>query len=210
MAEVSAQTKKAVFKQNQHLFSGYKIVATLDARTTPQCRARDGKLYDINYQPVGHTMLYGRGEPWHWGCRSVTIPIVKPYDKLVKDMPPKQAKKLRRIPPAQRAAMNGVVPGDTTFDGWLGSLPPRRQKQILGPKRWDFWKRKKLSMADMIDPTGRPLRLDELGLIKQPTPVTPPDKAAALLDAKAKAVPKAPEVPKKAKADGRARLYRHG
>ena len=72
------------------------------------------------------------------------------------------AKKLDKIKPGQRAAMDGPVAGDTDYDTWFRSLTKERQLEILGPGRYQMWKDNKLSFSDMVDQSGNPMTLADL------------------------------------------------
>lgn len=70
------RTNEDVAIANKHLFKGVQWVSVLDSRTSPICRARDGKVY-----PLGE----GARPPAHYRCRSVVMEILKghplPSDK---------------------------------------------------------------------------------------------------------------------------------
>lgn len=72
----SAEAKDQVFSLNPNIVEGSIWNSTLDSRTTPLiCGVRDQKLYDNNFQPVGHSLPWidGPGRA-HFNCRSVRIP----------------------------------------------------------------------------------------------------------------------------------------
>lgn len=63
-------------------FDGHKWqqVSVLDSRTSKICREYDSKVWDQNFQPVGHRLPFNDGVPRHWGCRSVIVPVFSGSD----------------------------------------------------------------------------------------------------------------------------------
>lgn len=153
----------AVFQGNRDILKGIQWVSTLDTRTTPICRGLDGLVWDMDLQPVDHSIPFP-GPTAHWGCRSTQVPVTKSFEELLADAgtPARLKRDLRDASTAARASMDGQVAGKLTYDDWLRSQPVARQKEVLGPARWDLWRRGKLDMTDMLDFSGRPLTLDEL------------------------------------------------
>lgn len=63
---VANNARSVFFNQNKDLFKVEQFVATLDSRTTPVCRAEDGKQYDIGTGPI---------PPLHYACRSLRVAV---------------------------------------------------------------------------------------------------------------------------------------
>lgn len=175
--QVANEARMEMYEGNRDLINGYEIVATLDKRTTPQCRGYDGKQWiykDGRLRPVGHRIRWPGNAPYHWQCRSTTIPILKSFADLAgpkSTLSKAKIRKLEKLSPTQRAAMTydekllGIgkpVPGKMTYDGWLKTQPEAVQIDVLGPGRFKLWKKHKLSMADMIHQNGRPLSIADL------------------------------------------------
>ena len=59
----------------QNWVDEYRIEAVLDNRTTPICRAKDGKVYRLSQFSLGVT-----APPFHVGCRSMTVPVAPDFD----------------------------------------------------------------------------------------------------------------------------------
>ncbi|MCV5706845.1 hypothetical protein OFN27_27100, partial [Escherichia coli] len=94
------------------LSKGKQWLSTRDNRTTPQCRIRDRLKYTLNNKPVGHSVPYLQGPgKIHFCCRSTETFILKSAKELGIDV--------RDISPAERASMDGVVAGDTTYREWF-------------------------------------------------------------------------------------------
>ena len=128
-ANTASVTRDNLYKDNEGLVRRLRWVATLDTRTSHICRMRDGKEYDANtYKPIGHQLswLGGPGNA-HWGCRSVSIPVLKSWRELGMDM--------EEMSPEERASMDGTVAGDLTYGQWLTEQSADRQDEVLGPAR---------------------------------------------------------------------------
>lgn len=82
LSSVAADTRSAMFANNADIFEGFIWVSVLDNRTTPHiCGVRDGKLYDMDHNPVGHDLSWGAGPgKIHWNCRSTFVPKLPGMD----------------------------------------------------------------------------------------------------------------------------------
>jgi len=171
---VASETRKELYKANEDLINGYEVVATLDKRTTPLCRALDGKHYTIDFKPIGHDFDYPGGPPFHWQCRTAIVPLLKGYDELAgpeSKLSRKQLKELNKLDKTQRVSISYIkdpkgigqpVSANLTYDSWLKKQPKVTQLDILGPGRYKLWKENNLSMSDLVNNAGRTLTLDEL------------------------------------------------
>ncbi|MCM1223390.1 MAG: minor capsid protein [Lachnospiraceae bacterium] len=107
----------------------YKILATLDSRTSEICRDYDGKVFDVKDMEVGVN-----APPFHPNCRTTTVAHFEPdeIDAMFEE--------------AQRVARNEggklyYVPASTTYRQWEGmmSKPP-----AMGLKKTlELWKKDK-------------------------------------------------------------------
>lgn len=143
--QVANAAANNVYEANLDITKKYKYVATLDSRTSPICRALDGKEFE-----------YGKGPqpPQHFGCRSTIVPIVD--DEI---LPPSKV--------AKRASAYGPVSAELNYGQWLLKQGNSEQQKVLGSKAPYFRKiaRKygaKNAMAKMIRDDGSELSLDQL------------------------------------------------
>lgn len=143
--QVANAAANNVYEANLDITKKYKYVATLDSRTSPICRALDGKEFE-----------YGKGPqpPQHFGCRSTIVPIVD--DDI---LPPSKV--------AKRASADGPVSAELNYGQWLLKQGNSEQQKVLGSKAPYFRKiaRKygaKNAMAKMIRDDGSELSLDQL------------------------------------------------
>lgn len=154
----------ATYNENLDVISGVQWVSTLDNRTTPICRVLDGLIWDLpDMTPRGHGRDYP-GASAHWNCRSARVPVTRTWEELAQNK--RLARELDKIKPGDRASMGGQVSGDLTYETWFETLSRPRQEEILGPVRYDLWKRGQIGFTDMVDQTGRELTVKELILKK--------------------------------------------
>lgn len=150
----TAQRARAEFYlANADLVEAVQWVATLDARTTPECAARDGALYSaVTHAPIGHSMPWlGGPGALHFNCRSVDVPVLKGWKALGLDGDA-----------GTRASMDGQVPAELTYAEWFGRQSAARQDEIVGPARGELFRAGKLSFDKFTDDKGRWLTLEQL------------------------------------------------
>jgi SPP1 gp7 family putative phage head morphogenesis protein len=111
--------------------------SVLDSRTSFICLGRNGLRYEpITHQPIGHTVPYLTGAPYHPQCRSTIIPVVR----------------------------TGSAVKQESADAWLRRRDTAYQDAVLGPTRAVLFRQGRLGLHDLLDSlTGRPLTLEELG-----------------------------------------------
>ena len=162
---VAGAARMQTFKKNSDVLDGIEVVATLDARTTPLCAALDGRRFDLDGNALDGGSNKPAGPPFHWNCRSTLVPCCKSFSELVGPDSPLSKKRIRQlekaVPKGQRASLNGPIPVQT-YDAWLRDQSQEMQREILGPARFELWKRNKLGMADLVNHAGQPLTLAEL------------------------------------------------
>lgn len=153
----TAQTARQVMTDaNADLVKATRWVSTLDTRTSPQCRIRDGLTYTPHdHKPIGHKIPWGDGPGrLHFNCRSVSVPVLRSWKELgipIDDMTP-----------GTRASMDGAVPADLTYAQWFERQSAARQEEILGPVRYGLMKRGKVTYDQFYNDKGRWLTLAEL------------------------------------------------
>lgn len=178
---VANEARLRQFKEMGDLVKGIQWVATLDTRTTPICRALDGKQWRLpDLKPIGHDKQFP-GPTAHWNCRSSQISVLRSWDELAgKELPSIGEEELEAqmrknaqaagLPPEkvamqisnQRASMNGPVKATNSFEEWLRLQSDARVDEILGPGKAALWKTGKVTVSDMTDQTNRPLTIKQL------------------------------------------------
>lgn len=141
---VANRAAVATYEKNGKATEEYRIVATLDTRTTPVCQAKDGETH--RYDSPAREL-----PPFHVNCRTIIVPI--PNWAALGLEPPKGR---------QRASMDGPVDADMTYAEWLRGQPDAVRREVLGPNRMELFDRGAVSLDDMIKQDGSRVRLDEL------------------------------------------------
>jgi len=160
------EARDQVYANNSEVIKGKQWFSTLDTRTSQICMALDGASWDLEGNPIKGTTTPWRGPPpAHPNCRSTIVPIVKSWAELTSN--PKIKKKLQhvedRIKPSTRAAMNGTeISANMTYEGWLTRQSKTIQLDVLGPTKYELWKKGQLSLSDLIDQSHRPLTVAQL------------------------------------------------
>lgn len=157
LSHTASTARDQVYEANADVIKAVGWVSTLDGRTSPMCRIRDGKRYtaDAAHKPIGHTIpwLQGPGR-LHFCCRSCSAPITKSFKELGID--------IEELSPSTRASMDGQVPAETTYSQWIKRQSVARQDEILGPERGALLRSGGMSMDQMYSPRGDFLTLDQL------------------------------------------------
>lgn len=179
---IAAESRKALFEENKDLMSGELFTATLDSKTTPICRAYDGKVFQVGEPP---------DMPIHWNERSVRSPIVdgevvgdRPYRAFSEQMLLREYAEQNGISPAPKKRdglprgtkgdydafakkrmreLTGTVPAKTSYQEWLKGQKPELQDDILGPARGKLFREGGITLDKFVDDSGRQFTLEELG-----------------------------------------------
>lgn len=130
--------RQMVWEDNQRLISSVRWVATLDTRTSPVCRARDGRVGPVTADadwspPRGAARLSPpmARPPAHPNCRSTTVAVTRSWRDLGIDRDD--------LDPETRASMDGRVPAEDTYFSWLSRQSAATQSEVLGPTRYALW-----------------------------------------------------------------------
>jgi SPP1 gp7 family putative phage head morphogenesis protein len=140
---MAAQARKLTEEANSDIVDGFIVVATLDSRTTLICAGLDGKRFPHDADRP----------PFHWNCRSTTIPYIKPEF---------------RIPDVDgdRPSIGGKgaeqVSGDTKYGGWLRRQPAAFQDDVLGKTRGALFRRGGIKIEQFTDRNRATYTLDDL------------------------------------------------
>lgn len=143
---VSNQAQMLVYESNSDFVEGYEWVATLDSRTTTQCKSLDGRFFRLGKGPVA---------PLHISCRSTTIPKIKGID-------------LREgTTRASKGAKGGAqVDAQLSYYDWLKTQPAHFQDDALGKVRAQLFRKGGLSAEEFsrlnLDKNFQPLTLEQM------------------------------------------------
>jgi hypothetical protein len=145
LSHTAATAKSKTFTDNSDIIPYYEWVATLDGRTSPLCRARDGQAYKVGKGPL---------PPAHYNCRSTTSPL------FADEVNPKTLKKLDTG--GRRASVNGQVSADLNYNDWLANQSKSFQVDVLGETKADLFRKGELTMDKFVNNKGQELTLDQL------------------------------------------------
>ena len=155
LATVAAAARRATFELNRDVTDGFMQVSTLDSHTSHLCIAYSGASWDWEYNPIdGNALPWDGGVPRHWNCRSSEIAIMKSLRDMGIDMEEPE--------PTQRASAAGPISVKTTFDEFLKLMGTEFQNETLGKGRAELFRAGKLNSRDLVDVSGRPLKLEQL------------------------------------------------
>lgn len=139
---VSSTSRAALWAANSDIINSYQIVATLDGKTSQQCKSLDGKVFKIGKGPM---------PPFHPNCRTTTVPYF-PESEFDEG--------------ATRSSETGYVDVNTTYYDWLKQQPESFQVDALGPTRAKLFRSGGLSSKEFsdlnLDRNFQPLTLDEM------------------------------------------------
>jgi hypothetical protein len=135
VGDVQAQAAGAPAPARSNLILVHSSV--LDNHTSTMCLARHGLRYTIDtHEPIGHSIAYLSGPPYHPNCRSQMLVVLRD---------------------------GGALP-EANLSAWLRRQGTAVQEEVLGVTRGQMFRDGKLSPRELIDAaTGRPLTLEELG-----------------------------------------------
>ena len=134
---VTTQSKNALFQENAELLRGVQMLATLDSRTTPYCRAIDLKIFPVNEGPR---------PPFHFGCRTTIVPIIRGRTEAFET----------------RSSKDGYVDGSLNYKQWFKRQSAGFQREVLGPSRYKLFSRGLTDVTRYANREGRLYTLDEL------------------------------------------------
>lgn len=147
------------YKANADLVVGVEWVSTLDARTTSQCRALDGRRFPLDSGPR---------PPLHPACRSTTVPVIDDaFDILDKGA----TRSSKGAPEPGKPGSGGKqVSANLTYYEWLKTQPAAFQDTAIGPERGKLLRNGGLSaerFAELqLGQNFQPLTLEKMRLLE--------------------------------------------
>jgi SPP1 gp7 family putative phage head morphogenesis protein len=177
---VSNVAQQEFLKDNADIFDVEQLVATLDARTSPICRAEDGQQYSVGEGPI---------PPLHMRCRSIRVGVLdgevvgeRPFRagteqqmlreyaaehdlggvSARKDLPKGHKKTFDAFKRKRMRELTGQVPARTTYQQWLGGQSAAIQDDILGPARGKLFRQGGVTLDKFVSRQGDELTLDQI------------------------------------------------
>lgn len=143
---LSNVTRQKTFEANSDIVKSWIFLATLDGRTSITCASLSGKTFPVGLGPV---------PPRHINCRSIATPVLKSLKEIT-------GLDIEDFKPTERASMDGVLPADTTFTGWLRSKPAGFQDGVLGSTRGKLFRANEIDVDSFTNRKGVVYSLDDL------------------------------------------------
>lgn len=158
LGHMAGFTQDRFIEANTDLISAVVWCSTIDLKTSPICRIRDGLKYTPEtHKPIGHSVPWGQGPGRaHWNCRSHQTTVLKSYKELGIDISEVV------VDGKTRASMDGQLPSDTTYNEWIKKQSAARQDEVLGSSRGKLLRDGKMNPADMYSSKGVFLTLEQL------------------------------------------------
>ena len=166
-------TREEVYRANSELVEGLQAVNPLDSSTSAICRARAGNAWTLEGDPFSGTSISFPGRPpWHPRCRTFLIPVFREAAALERSSrtPQRTRDQLRRLSGAKKAAIDGRPASGVSFDEWFKRRSQRKQREILGPAKFEIFKKHRLTHRELLDQSGRPLTVQQLREKYPPSP----------------------------------------
>lgn len=125
----AAQARRATFEKNSDIIKGYRIIATLDVRTSSECRFRDGMV-----EPMDNPEL----PPYHFNCRTTFTAVLDDRFAFLDD----EGTRSVRDPKTGKVKQ---INAKLTYYEWLRRQPTAFQDDVLGPARGKLFRSGNLS-----------------------------------------------------------------
>lgn len=165
ISHASSQAREAFGQANADIVVGVRWVSVLDSRTTFQCAALSGKVFQLGEGPR---------PPAHPRCRSTVVMLQRTAEELLSgrrdDVTPGYLEAA-----GKRATASATVPGadtraeeirqyraSTTYGQWLKQQPAVTQDRVLGRTRGLLFRRGDLQIDQFVGADYQPLTLQEL------------------------------------------------
>lgn len=177
----TANNARADFvRENADIIETETYTATLDSRTTPICRANDGKVFEIGKGPQ---------PPLHINCRSVRVPTISPGFGAERPQKPVTERMLVReyaernnlgdissrdgLPRGTKGGFDkfarrrtrelvGPIPASTSYQVWLRQQSAEFQNDTLGVTKAKLFRDGGLQLDKFVHRNGDELTLAEL------------------------------------------------
>ena len=120
MNHICNDATRDAYKETPEVLQQYKVIATLDNRTSEICQNQDNKVYKMSEWEEGVT-----APPFHPNCRSTTVPYfadvdLSDYTRLAEDYSTGQAY---------------YVPANMSYREWKASLTEKQDKAFIANKK---------------------------------------------------------------------------
>lgn len=155
LAHAAGVVREQIAVSNDHLIKAKQWLSTLDNKTSPPCRLRDGLLFTPDNQPIKHDIPWGDGPgKLHFHCRSLYTLVFKSWQEM--GLLPDD------LTGNEKQALSGDLPAKITYQKWIERQRASRQDEILGPTRAKLMREGGLELAQFYTADGTYLTLAQL------------------------------------------------
>ena len=120
MNHICNEATKQSYKEVPEVLQQYKIVATLDNRTSEICQEQDGQIYKMSEWQEGVT-----APPFHPNCRTTTVPYFDDVDY----------EEMTRIATDYETGKPYYIPSNMSYKEWRASLTEKQEKYFIADKK---------------------------------------------------------------------------
>ena len=120
MNHICNDATKDAYRETPEILQQYKILATLDNRTSEICQEQDGKVYKMSEWQEGVT-----APPFHPNCRTTTVPYFDDVDYF----------QMERIATDYSTGQAYYVPNNMSYKEWRASLTEKQDKAFINNKK---------------------------------------------------------------------------
>lgn len=120
MSHIANESSRQAYNEVPEVLQEYKIVATLDNRTSEICQDNDNKVYKMSEWEEGIT-----APPFHPNCRTTTVPYFPEMDN----------EEYTRIATDYETGKSYFVPANLSYTEWKNSLSEEQQKYFIADKK---------------------------------------------------------------------------
>lgn len=167
----SNAARETLWQENSDFIQALRWTSTLDGRTSPVCRARDGNIYPVDSGPR---------PPAHPNCRSIMVAVLdgigivgkRPFvadtrtrgerETDFRALARQQGVPIQEVRSDWAARVIGQVPAETTYQQFLSRQSAAFQDEVLGKTKGALFRRGGLTLDQFIDRAGNELTLAQL------------------------------------------------
>lgn len=120
MNHICNESARQAYNEVPEILQEYKVVATLDNRTSDICQTQDNKVYKMSEWEEGIT-----APPFHPSCRTTTVPYFPEMDN----------EKYTRIATDYSTGQAYYVPANMSYKEWRASLSTDQEKAFIADKK---------------------------------------------------------------------------
>ncbi|TXH08573.1 MAG: hypothetical protein E6R04_10390 [Spirochaetes bacterium] len=119
------------YRANPRVYAGWRWIASLDRRTCPVCVSKHGSVHSLDEDFGSHP-----------NCRCRPVGETRKLTEITGDTSPEMRELEERLEDAK--------PAQDTGQQWFAKLGEDAQREILGPKKLDAYRKGKITLDDVV------------------------------------------------------------